>query len=175
LNDLIVEIKNDDQNAFKEFFYLMQPSVFHFLLRFTSDRIIAEDLTQETFIKFWLNRKEIQPNSFPKAYIFQIARNLAINHIHRSYKTESIDDSIKLSALINDSEKEMEYIFFRDDCQKAIDVLPERCKTTFLLSRYHGFNYSEIADIMQVSLQTVKNQMNKAISVLKKRLSNYLY
>ena len=61
-----------------------------------------------------------------------------------------------------------------DDYQRAIEKLPERCRATFILSRFSGFEYSEIADILGVSLQTVKNQMNKAISVLKNLLAVYL-
>ena len=61
-----------------------------------------------------------------------------------------------------------------DDFQLAVNTLPDRCRTTFILSRFHGFEYSEIAEILEVSLQTVKNQMNKAISVLRKRLAAHL-
>ncbi len=175
LQFLVEEIKNNNREAFKQFFLLMQPSIFHFLYRITSDKVIAEDLTQETFIKFWLKRDTLDCQTFPKAYIYKIARNLAINHLTQKSRIKKLNDNENLSYLSGNAETDLEKIFLRDECQKAINVLPERCKTTFILSRYDGFSYSEIAEIMQVSLQTVKNQMNKAISVLKKRLSSQIF
>ena len=78
-----------------------------------------------------------------------------------------------LSGLIN-PEEEYDKHFLMNDFQNAVNQLPERCRVTFILSKYEGFDYTEISEIMDVSLQTVKNQMNKAISILKTLLSPYL-
>ncbi|MGE5500238.1 MAG: sigma-70 family RNA polymerase sigma factor [Syntrophothermus sp.] len=55
-----------------------------------------------------------------------------------------------------------------------MNTLPERCRAIFLLSRYEDMSYSEIAEALEISLQTVKNQMSKAIAILKKRLASHL-
>lgn len=174
-DNLIRKIKNGDCEAFKKFFFLYQPSIYRFLYRYLCDKEAANDLTQDTFIKFWTSREFIDSSLFPKAYLYKIARNLAINYLARNHSISNnnfhrVDD---LSLVLYPDEEYDKY-FIIDDLQKAINELPERCKTTFILSRFEGFDYSEIAEIMQVSLQTVKNQMNKAIAVLKKRLSAHL-
>jgi len=170
---LIIEIKNHNEDSFKEFFLLMQPSIYYFIYRHTSNKETAQDLTQEVFVKFWLSRERLNTHSSPKAYIFKIARNLCLNYIQREHKTSSEDENY-LVLLSKCTEENLDSLFLLDDYQKAISLLPERCRTTFVLSRFEGFSYNEIAEIMEVEVQTVKNQMNKAISVLKKLLSHYI-
>ena len=171
---LYSRIKSRDESALQEFFFSVQPQLFYFLFRFTSSKEIAEDLTQESFIKFWLSIDNLDPEKSFKAYLFKIARNLAINHINRSMPLVSFDEENILLQISKSIDGEIENSFFMDDFQKAINTLPERCKSTFLLSRYSGFSYSEISEVMGVSLQTVKNQMNKALAVLRKRLAKYI-
>lgn len=175
LNILFQRIRENDQASFREFFIIMQPSIYNFIFRYTCNKETAEDLTQETFIKLWIHRTRLNFNSSPKAYLYKIARNLALNHLERKATPDIIPTEKDYLVLLSQKTKEdLDEIFFLDDFQKAINLLPERCRATFLLSRFGGFDYSEIAEIMDVSLQTVKNQMNKAISVLRNLLAYYI-
>lgn len=175
LSALVRKIRSGDENSFKEFFLLTQPGIYKFLFRYLCDKDLSNDLTQETFIKFWEYRESLDPDFSPKSYLYKIARNLALNHITRKRPLENIL-YIKNSQLksISNPENEYEKKFFMDDFQSAVNDLPERCRVTFILCKYDGFGYQEIAEIMNVSLQTVKNQMNKAIAILRKRLSSHL-
>lgn len=172
---LVSRIKNGDEHAFKEFYFLMQPGIYRYLYRYLCDQNSAEDLTQETFVKFWIHRNQLNPSYSPKSYLYKIAHNLAINYIKRNHhiNNSSLSKYDYLSAFLN-PEENYEQFFLLDEFQKAVNDLPERCRATFILCKYEGFKYSEIADILDVSLQTVKNQMNKAISILKKLLSSHL-
>jgi RNA polymerase sigma-70 factor (ECF subfamily) len=172
---LVKRIKNKDENAFREFFYLLQPSIFYFLFRFTSDTNAAEDLTQETFIKFWEFIDKVDISLSPKSYLYKIAKNLALNFVTRKPPIGSIDENESaLNRLSNSSQTNHDSIFLNDEYHKAINTLPERCRLVFILSRFDGFNYSEIAEVLGISLQTVKNQMNKALSILRKKLASHL-
>jgi RNA polymerase sigma-70 factor (ECF subfamily) len=172
---LIERIKYGDESAFEEFFFLTQPYIYRFLFRFNGNNEIAEDLTQETFIKFWQNREKIDSSLAPVAYLYRIARNLSINYNRGEKQTLSLGVKIDpLIAFYKNPEKEFENSCLIDDFQKAIITLPNRCREIFILSRYHDMSYSEIADTLEIALQTVKNQMNKAIAILRKRLSDYL-
>jgi RNA polymerase sigma-70 factor, ECF subfamily len=175
LSVLIEQIKENNTSAFREFFCCYQPAVYYFLYRYTSDPDAADDLTQETFISFWKHKENLDSHSSPKAYLFRIARNLAINHLTRKPPVSSFGEKENvLVQLGNNPQQDYDRIMLLDDFQKAINLLPERCKATFILSRYEGLEYSEIAEVLNVSLQTVKNQMNKAFSVLRKNLAHHL-
>jgi RNA polymerase sigma-70 factor (ECF subfamily) len=176
LTNLIEKIVSNDCDAFEEFFYKFQPSIFNFLYRFTFDYDISKDLCQDTFIKFWQKRNDIDTSNSPKAYLYKIAHNLAINYLERHPKTSTVDNPNEdIEDLYNNPEKEIDYKFMQKDIQKAILHLPERCRVIFMLSRFHDFTYNEIAETLDISIQTVKNQMNKSLAVLRKELHNYLY
>lgn len=172
---LIGQIKLGDDAAFEELFFLTQPYIYRFLFRFNGNHEIAEDLTQETFIKFWQSRDKIDTSLSPVAYLYRIARNLSLNYSRDVKQTESFENKTDLLlAFFKNPEKDYENSCLIDDFQKAIISLPNRCREIFILSRYHDMSYSEIADTLEIALQTVKNQMNKAIAILRKRLSDYL-
>jgi len=172
---IIKEIRNNDKSAFKEFFLFYQPKIFRFLYRYTGLKDSSEDLTQETFIRFWEVKDNIELDSYPIAYLFRIARNLAVNYVTRHPVAQPLFDKDELLVNIcKDPDKELDQLFLMDDFQRAINMLPEKCRAIFILSRFEGYDYSEIADTFQISLQTVKNQMNKAISILRKRLAAHL-
>lgn len=175
IQDLLISIKNGDESAFEEFFHIYQPVVSRFLYRYTGDNQISDDILQDTFIKLWMVRETLDISSSPVALLFRIARNLALNAVTRRPAHQPIygNDEILVSYCLN-PDKEYENAFLMDDFQKAINTLPERCRAIFLLSRYEDMSYSEIAESLEISLQTVKNQMSKAIAILKKRLSSHL-
>lgn len=171
ITNLIFLIKKGDQNAFKQFFTLFYGDIYRFLFKYLSNSDDAEDLCQETFIKFWQQRNNIDSSSYPRAYLYKIAKNLAFNHSTRKPTSLSYNNNLKISTLVgSDPQKDYENAALALECRRVIDELPERCRMTFILSRYEGFDYSEIADTMGVSIQTVKNQMSKAINYLKKKL-----
>jgi RNA polymerase sigma-70 factor (ECF subfamily) len=172
---LVSEIKNNNKEAFRDFFFCFQPKVFRFLYRYTSIKEIAEDLTQETFIKFWEVKENLDISSSPVSYLFRIATNLANNYVSRKPALQPIYEKDELLVNIcKDPDKELDQVILMDDFQKAINTLPERCRAIFILSRFDGYEYSEISDTLKISLQTVKNQMNKAISILRKQLAAHL-
>lgn len=172
----IEKICAGDLEVFKEFFYTNQPEVFRFLYHYTHDRDVTEDLTQETFINFWNAKERIDPCREAKHYLFRIARNLAINYANRNRRKFhlNIEEENLLVALAKEPHSDYDQYFLMDDFQKAINTLPERCRAIFILSRYHDLSYNEIADTLDISLQTVKNQINKAIAILRKKLSSYI-
>ncbi|NCS80985.1 MAG: hypothetical protein COZ80_12235 [Ignavibacteria bacterium CG_4_8_14_3_um_filter_37_9] len=151
---LLGKIKERDEEAFKEFFYLFQPSIFYYLFKFVYNRATAEDLTQETFIKFWLNADRLDLTLSGKAYLYKIAHNLAINHTKRTPK-EITHEADEFHADRRNGKSDVDYLFLLDDYQKAVSSLPERCRAVFVLCRFDGFEYAEIAEILGISLQTV--------------------
>ncbi|MDR3610386.1 MAG: RNA polymerase sigma-70 factor [Ignavibacteriaceae bacterium] len=168
---LILLIKKGDQDAFKTFFTLFYGDIYRFLFKYLSNNSDAEDICQETFIKFWQQRQNIDNSSYPRAYLYKIAKNLAFNCSTRKPPSVSYDNDLKIVSLAGkDPQLEYDNKNLAEECRKIINDLPERCRMTFILSRYEGLDYSEIAETMDVSLQTVKNQMSKAINYLKEKL-----
>jgi RNA polymerase sigma-70 factor (ECF subfamily) len=172
LERLVFGIRSGDRGSFREFFYLFQPDVFRFIFRLTRDRQIAEDLTQDTFLRFWEARERLEETGSPASYLFRIARNLVLDEADRrkpSVDIASVPDEV-LVRYSKDPEEEYVRRLAADEVLNALSYLPERSRVAFVLSRYHDMNYDEIAATMQISLQTVKNQVSRALTLLRKRL-----
>lgn len=142
---------------------------------FLNDLDAGEEIVQDLFVKFWENRNSINITSSVRSYLFSSVRNSCLNFIkHRkieeSYKqyNEEQRESGAVSA-----EDELEGSELEIQIRKAIDQLPPKRKKVFIMSRFEGLKYREIAEKSGISIKTVENQMGKAIKFLRQELADY--
>ena len=166
--------KNHDQGMemmFKKYFALVSTVVYRIL----NDSEIAEDLAQEVFLSVWKNRETININSSLKSYLVRAARNKTLNYIRdNKVKTSVSEEMPDLPDFTPGIEKEIAGKDLRKKVSQLIDMLPERCRYTFVLSRFENLTYKEIAKEMGTSEKTVENQISKALQFLRKGLANFL-
>lgn len=173
LERLVADIRGGSEASFREFFFLFHPDVFRFIFRLTRDSRVAEDLAQDTFLRFWEARLRLDPSGSPASYLFRIARNLVLDEAaHRVHTVDVLqtEDEV-LVRYSQNPEEEYARRLAADEVLVALSYLPERSRVAFVLSRYHDMSYDEIAETMSISLQTVKNQVSRALSILRKRLA----
>lgn len=171
-DEIIQRIKEGNVAAFKEFFNYYQPRIVHYIYCYVHNKSVAEDIAQDTFFEFWKARGRIDTALSPKSFLYKIARNKSLNYLTRLHHTVAIDDEeeyLSLNSGNNITEK-IDTDALIKKIEKAINNLPPRCRSVFILSRYNELSYNEIADALNISLQTVKNQINKALSILRKEL-----
>jgi RNA polymerase sigma-70 factor (ECF subfamily) len=168
---------------FKEVYREYQPKILHYISRLINPQE-AEDITQEVFEKISHGLKGFKGESKLSTWIFRIATNTALDKVKtpsrsRSRAVTSLDESSEVGdknvwtgqdKLPVDQElirKEM------SDCvREFVDKLPPDQRTVMLLSELGGFKNKEIADILQVSLETVKIRLHRARTGLKKLLED---
>jgi RNA polymerase sigma-70 factor (ECF subfamily) len=144
--------------------------------RIINNREAAEDVVQEMFIKLWRKKDELTIESSLKGYLFKMASHAAINYLETNKRfklNEEITDRNSSELVVNESNY-LEGKELADKIEQAIKNLPPKCKAIFLLSRYEGMKYQEIADHLNLSLKTVENQMGIALQKLREDLTNYL-
>lgn len=176
--DIIIELKKGDENAFKKVFETYKDRVFNTILYMVQSNEEAEDLTQEVFVEIFLSIENFNTQSKLYTWIYRITVNKALNHLrfkkakkrlgtllsifHLSPK-DDIPDFIHPGILLENKE-------LSESLYRAIDQLPEKQKTAFVLRQLEDLSYAEIAEVMQTTTPSVESLLFRA----KQNLQKYL-
>lgn len=137
-----------------------------YALHYLKDPDAAEDVVQECFAMLWEKISSGNPVANRRAYLYMSVRNRCLDFLRRSgLKTEELKPSDANGFIDDDDAQERAGIEAR--LWTAIDSLPEKCREVFLLSKRDGLKYEEIAEELGISENTVRNQISKALKILK--------
>lgn len=161
-----------DETSFEVLFRQLYSSVCKTIYKIVLDRDVAEDITQDAFVVLWEKRAEVTVSV--KSYLYRAAINKAFNHLEKSkrwvrspedgegwHDFTPIDNTTEETIILGETQKKVE---------EALNSLPPACRTVFLMSRMDEMSYKEIAEVLQISIKTVENQMSKALRILRERL-----
>jgi RNA polymerase sigma-70 factor, ECF subfamily len=160
---IIKELKMRNYQSFDTFYNLTKNQVFYAIVSIIKDQSLAEDLMQDTYVKFLEKIDQYKDGSNPYAYLSTIGRNLAIN-LYNQRKREVYSEEL-LETIPYQEEIET------DDAQifKILDLLEESEREIVVLHVINELKFREIADITQKPLGTVLWIYNKAIKKLKEK------
>ncbi|MNK15556.1 ECF RNA polymerase sigma factor SigL [compost metagenome] len=167
--NLIKAIHAGDESALKSIYINYYQKLCVYILNFTTDRNLVEDIVQDTFLRLWNKRETLRTDGSLNAYLYKVTYN---NFIDNYRKTKRLDDELEnirlasLAELLDDDHEEV----FRKRLQTvndAIAQLPARCKEIFLMNKEKGMRYQQIADELEISVKTVENQIGKALQVIR--------
>jgi RNA polymerase sigma-70 factor, ECF subfamily len=172
---LIERLKEDDIHALKVIFDRHYSNLYQYLLLIFKNQLLVENIAQDIFVYLWENRKSLEIRSSLASYLFAAGRYKAINKLRDAKRHEIIgqkisesQDEMEKSPVTLLETKELEQIV-----EEAIGSLPERCQQIFRLSREEDLSYKEIASLLNISVNTVENQMSIALKKLRERLRPY--
>ncbi len=173
----------DDKRMFEFIFKAYFPRLMAFASKFVPDKVEAEDIIQEAFLKIWTKRKEIKEDTF-HAYLFALVRNACLNNI--KHKKIANNYKFKLEGKIKGEELYYADFFsdpyhqtifneIRQEIETVMDNLPGQTRKVFHLSRFKGLKNKEIAERLNITLRTVEKHNTKALQIFKQHFSsNYL-
>lgn len=172
-SELAKIISKKDKNAefaFLEIYQRYASQVHSYCYRILNDEATAEDIFQETFIKFYQNIKPDNQITNIPAFLIKIARNLCLNHKRDTPQTLNIDD-FEFSVEPNQDYEKKELL---DLITLALDLLSFEFREAFILKEYDGLQYDEIANICGITVQNAKSRVFRAKQQIKKILAPYL-
>lgn len=186
--ELMLSYKDGDKNAFEMLYRKYERPVLDFIYRMVIDSSAAESLCQEAFYRVVKSKNKYQTTAQFKTWLFQIAHNLCRDRLrrmkHRSHLSLNLpvkaqnNGGIELQDLISDpspgiaenvESKELETLI-----KAAIASLPEKEHLVVVLKEYQGMQYSEIAEILNCPVGTLKSHNYRAHQKLNKILSKYI-
>lgn len=167
-----------DRVAFEKIFRTYYKRLHGFARSYVDSWEEAEDIVQSVFLKIWVQRSSWDPPGTVKHYLFAAVKHKALNIIRHQKVVEDKEDEVngiftELKSSVRDHE-ESEIKELRKDIEHGIDQLPPRCQQIFMLNRRSGLTYQEIAEFLDISINTVNTQMGRALQSLRNHLSDYL-
>lgn len=143
--------------------------IFTIILRMTSDYHVSEDLTQDTFIKAFINMRKVKSGEHFRPWLCTIARNLVRDHYRRNKNISSLsfDQVEKFHGQMDDPVRRRVVI------QDALAKLAERDRTLLTLVYYEGLSLRETAETMKMTESNVKVCLHRARKRLRKHLAGY--
>ncbi len=147
------------------------------------DRFLAETIVGDVIFHLWEIRKSLNITISIRSYLLKAVKNRCINYLNLEYQKKEIpfssqisEDFLNRTSLSSDEyplgillEQELE-----EEIHRAIEKLPEECRTVFIKSRFEEKKYEEIAQELNISINTVKYHIKNALALLQAYLSKYL-
>jgi RNA polymerase sigma-70 factor (family 1) len=161
-----------DELAFRSIFDHFWPKIYKVSLTFCKSAEMAEEITQDIFVKIWLERLRFANLQNTEAYLFTIARNHIYNCLRKKVTAFSSEVSISELAKSEVSCPEKQLIFKEslELIQTVVSELPAQQRKVFYLSRNMGYSHEKIAEELQLSKQTVRSHMKLALRRIRIRL-----
>lgn len=139
----------------------------------------AQEVVADVFVALWQGRKVLDRVADPDAYLFIALKHAAARYVQRNHKEKLIQITENLPDAEYRYSDATDFTMMNDELQKryktALNNLPPRCAEVFRLVREERKKYSEVADILGISVKTVDNQMSKAVKLLYEQLKENLF
>lgn len=166
---LIRGARAGDTRAFEALYRRHVGRIYGLCLRLTATPELAEELTQETFIKAWQNLAGFRGDSAFSTWLFRLAANLVIDHQRKQRSWFSRFSSTDDEGFIEPWHEPVDGV--RRDLEAAIAKLPSGARTVFVLHDVEGWQHDEIANHTGTAVGTCKAQLHRARKLLKEWLS----
>jgi RNA polymerase sigma-70 factor (ECF subfamily) len=170
--ELFARIAEGDENAFREIFQYYGVLIHPYVSKIVKEESIAREIVQEVFLKLWINRETLTKIENPSSWLFRVASNFSISHFRKQeldkrllkeIKNRSVGDTNGLQGGHTDTVDELSAKELKTLIQQAVDQLPAKRKEIYLLSREQGLSRKEVADKLNLSENTVRNQIAIAL------------
>jgi RNA polymerase sigma-70 factor (ECF subfamily) len=162
-----------DRRTFEKIFREHHAACVAFALHYTGNAYAAEEVVQQVFLRLWEKRDTTDITGATRSYLLAAIRNTAISN----WRKETIrQEKEQVAGGLKGTDQQPHSLAWELERRyhQALEVLPERCREVFVLSRQQQLKYAEIAAVMNISVKTVENQMGKALKIMHKELKEYL-
>ncbi len=170
---LLLKLQEGDETVFRQVFDTYYRRLCVYAERFVLNQEEAEDIVGEAFLQLLNGKKMFERMEHVKASLYVTVKHLGLNHRHsmikameRNYRYNDQQEEEQADHLLEITRMEA-----LNDLYTAIESLPEKARQIILETYIHGKSNQEVADEFGISLQTVKNQKLRALSLLRGRIS----
>ena len=182
VNKRIKQVLKGDQNAFSDIVSLYQHKLYQICYRMLGNKQEAEDISQEAFVRAYINLHSFDQKRKFSTWLYRIATNLCIDRIRKKKPdyyldaeiagTEGLDMYSQLSSNDQLPDDVVEQMELQDRIQYEISRLPDKYRSVIVLKYIEELSLQEISEILDMPLGTVKTRIHRGREALRKQLNN---
>lgn len=165
-----------DEEAFNTLFHRYVPRLHTIVMKVTRSEGVAKDIIQEVFLYLWMDRESLGEVDVPQNWIFKIAYNRSYSWLARQVSRNQKYSEFKLQNP-GEGDDNLEHTVYLHETarliQEATSQLPEQARRIFQLSRETGLKAAEVADQLDISVQTVRNSLVRSVKFIKEYLTQH--
>ena len=171
---LVQQLNQGSSLAFQELFHHYNQHLYRFSLSYLKSETEAEEIVQEVFMKIWEKRLSLNHNYSFHSYLFTIAFNAVKKRFNRRQKEAKYKYDLFQTLIIEypSLEQRQDLETLLEKLERLIDLLPEKRQKIFKKRKQEGLSIETIAEEMNISPKTVKNQITEAMKFLKSSFEN---
>lgn len=171
--ELFSRVAQGDEDAFNALFHAYVPRLHTLVIKVTRSEGVAKDIIQEVFLYLWIDRESLAAVDVPQNWIFKIAYNRSYSWLSRQFSRNRKYNEIRQNTTEGDDS--LEHIVSLNETAKLIHeatlLLPVQARRIFQLSRETGLKAAEVADKLEISVQTVRNSLVRSVKFIKEHLA----
>ena len=172
----MLDLASGDEQAYRRFYLLYKNDIYRLMLRYVKSHELAQDTSQDIFIKIWEKREKFSDVDQLKPYLWSFARNYAVDILRAAGRSRAamgeilrhFDDN---PGYCEDAALDVDY---RDFIQRTLEALSPRSREIFTLCREHGNTYEEVSAALGISRSAVRKHMVHALQKFRDAAENEL-
>lgn len=160
---LISRAARGDREALGQLVRLYYEKIYNYIFYRACDQSLAEDLTQDVFVKLTKSIHSYVPTASFSSYLYRIAHNTLVDHFRTAKQSEEIPESLAAPDVLSAVDVKL-------DVQKMLAALPEQQRECIILYYMQELNYREIAHILDIPIPTAKSRVQRGLAACKKMM-----
>lgn len=170
------QIARGDQRAFRQLFDYYSEKLSRFAFGIVKNKEAATEVVDEIFVKIWKQRASIQSITHLGIYLYRATKNAALNYLSKKANEQVTEPFDFINIELQEEESPDQQLIAAEILQKirdAVNELPPRCKMIFKLVREDGLKYREVAEILNITVNTVDTQMLIAVKKIGEKVQGH--
>ncbi|WP_207426983.1 RNA polymerase sigma-70 factor [Pedobacter sp. SYSU D00535] len=167
--NLLEMLKEGHVSAFEELYNRYWSKLYASAYKRLKEKEVCEEIVQDFFTSLWLKRSTLVVHTGFSNYVYTAVRYLIFSHFHKEGIRKSYQDTLQVATTKHDNSTEETVAFNELNrlLRQGVEVLPEKCRAVYELSRKQNKNNKEISHLLGISEKTVENHMTKALRTLR--------
>ena len=155
--------------------------VYSICYRYLNDVMLSEDIASKIFTSLWERKEDLNNETWEedswRRYLAKAVKHKVYDYYRSKEQSDNYTSTVvrELYSSENTTEEEVHYGELTEQVSQFVNQLPPKCKEVFLMSRYEGLSHKEIAQRLSISENAIKKHITKALSHLRKNLTDYSF